>query len=114
MGVMCQGGGGGYGHEEEERGDVIGLSRGIEVGRHRYGEEREREREREREHERERERERHEGGGGGGGGGGEIGFGGSHFITPVEIHHEDVVHLKVFFEFCFDFNQIKLVFSGSS
>ncbi|RZC34626.1 hypothetical protein BDFB_008692, partial [Asbolus verrucosus] len=91
IGVLSQEGGRGEWEEGHRRGTVIGLSRGIEVGRH------------------------HGGGGGEGGGGGrgeehrergeehrhrergEGGFGGSHFNTPVDVHHEEGIHLKVSF-----------------
>ncbi|NP_001280523.1 adult-specific cuticular protein ACP-22 precursor [Tribolium castaneum] len=94
MGVLSQGGGGGeeeYGHHRE-RGTVIGLSRGIEVGRGHYGG-----------GEEERGHEERGGGGGGGGGGGEVGFGGSHLITPVEVHHEEQIHLKAHPEYHYEY-----------
>lgn len=71
--------GGLVGHYEPLRTFVIGLSRG-------------------------QEEEKKGGGGGGGGEGGqgggekkegEGGFGGSYFGTPVDIHKEEAIHLKV-------------------
>ncbi|XP_063920695.1 adult-specific cuticular protein ACP-22-like [Zophobas morio] len=32
-----------------------------------------------------------------------IGWGGSHFITPVDVHHEEVIHLKAHPEYHYDY-----------
>ncbi|KAJ8969737.1 hypothetical protein NQ317_006398 [Molorchus minor] len=50
------------------------------------------------------------GGGGGDGGGneggheGSIGFTGSHFNTPVDVHHEKAIHLKAHPEYHYDYH----------
>lgn len=73
-----------HGHGEPLKHYIVGLSRGEEEEHHHGGE------------------GGGEGGSGGEGGGegghhhqGSGGFGGSHFGTPVDVHHEEVIHLKV-------------------
>lgn len=73
--------GGLLGHSQPLEHHIIGLSRGIEI-------------------ENGGEEGGHEGGGGGeggseGGNGESIGFTGSHFNTPVDVHHEKEIKLKV-------------------